>query len=549
MDIQRNEIQHYGGCRYRSREMDGAAKTRRTEEIRTAIKTDELKDITPERRMKGIDYLNNVMRTAGKLVQPGYSALELGKLLILNPEDQAILQATKPNKNDNEQAGEIRSQYKELADGIQKDVNHAKNLVRKLGPGTHTLTDKNGQPVATVTVKTDAKTGETSVSINNKDGSVSDINYNRNKHSSCTVEKTSPEGEKTVTRREGTKCERESGGIRESYDTRGKGAVTKEVVGPGSDDFQKTIANSDGSTDEYNLIYNDENGEPVYDHNHEEGKETDVSGYRDAGAGKAIEDLKKANPDGNISDKEMIKLIVGATNDMDGEAAGKEYEDLKGFMEENWNRLSDEAKEKWQVYENYARTSKANGESGIVEDEYNKMLGELYGRQSAQKAKPDLNPPAPPREEIHPDPGGGIPKPWPRPTPGEIGPRPWPGLIPDFPFPKPEVPQEYLDESSGNAIDALNKINPDGEIDGKQMEKLVVDATGDADGEAAGKEYGDLQRFIEENWNRLSDEAKEKWLIYENYARTSKANGESGIPADDYEKMKQEMQAADKESY
>jgi hypothetical protein len=78
------------------------------------------------------------------------------------------------------------------------------------------------------------------------------------------------------------------------------------------------------------------------------------------------------------------------------------------------------------------------------------------------------------------------------------------------------------------------------------MYKLIVDATEDPDNQAAGKEYDDLKRYVEQNWNRLSPDAKATWEIYENYARAAKAKGETGISQEDYQKMLTEMKAVGK---
>ncbi len=209
--------------------------------------------------------------------------------------------------------------------------------------------------------------------------------------------------------------------------------------------------------------------------------EMKLAGYKDKGAGKAIEDLKAKNPRGEISGDDMQKAITDGTKDLDGQAAGKEYADLKKFANENWHRMSPDAKEKFRTYEKYARAAQKQGKTGIAMSDYRKMQSEM---KSAG----------------------------------------------------------YKDKGAGKAIEELKSKK--GEISGQDIQKTIYNATKDLDGQAAGKEYADLKKFATENWDRMSPDAKAKFRVYEKHAKRAQAQGKSGIAMNDYRKMLGEMNRA-----
>jgi hypothetical protein len=470
------------------REAREAQKTERIEKLKETAPVEQLQELTETERNEGINYLNNSMAAVEKFSETKYPR-DLSCLFPPASDDKTIHDATVPRENDNDEAKEVRSEYKELFQEIKKDLSYAKLLASKLGPGTHELTDKNGRKIATVIIN-EEKDGDVHVSIEKPDGRKTEVTYNEEKPGDCTIEKTDKHGRKESMKREGTNCSRTRDGKTESYDVDDEGRVVREKSGPGSDDREKTVVNKDGSTDDYTLIYYDENNEPVYDHDHKDPKSPE---YKDAGAGQAIEALKKENPKGKITGDQMEKLIIDATKDPDNQAAGKEYEDLKKFVDQNKSRLSPDAKAKWEVYDKHVQEAKQKGQTGIPFDEYEKM-----------------------KKEIH----------------------------------EAKGKTEYKDASAGKAIDALNKENPKGEISGDQMEKLIIDATKDFDNQAAGKEYEDLKKFVDQNKNRLSPDAKAKWEVYDKYVQEAKHKGQTGIPAGEYAKMKKEIhEAKGKEHY
>jgi hypothetical protein len=207
-------------------------------------------------------------------------------------------------------------------------------------------------------------------------------------------------------------------------------------------------------------------------------KEMKTAGYKDQSSGKAIEDLKAKNPKGSISGEQMQDTIVNATKDLDAQAAGKEYADLKNFAKENWSRMSPDAKQKFRTYEKYAKAAQKKCQTGIKSSDYKKMVQEMKTAN-------------------------------------------------------------YKDAGAGKAIEELK--NKKGEISGKDMEKTIVNATKDLDAQAAGKEYADLKKFANENWSRMSPDAKAKFRTYEKYVKSAKKNCQTGIKTSEYKKMVQEM--------
>ena len=209
-------------------------------------------------------------------------------------------------------------------------------------------------------------------------------------------------------------------------------------------------------------------------------KDIKKTGYADNSAGKAIEDLKDQGKE-KINGHDMEKLVYNATKDLDNQAAGKEYKDLSNFVKENWGKMTPNAKQKWQVYENTAKKMQAQGKTGIPVGEYNNMLREMK----------------------------------------ETG---------------------YKDRSAGKAIEEL-KGKP-GPITGNDMERLIYRGTKDLDGQAAGKEYQDLSKFVKDNWNKMTPDAKAKWSVYDNTAKKMQAQGKTGIPLGTYHRMMRDINAA-----
>ncbi len=100
----------------------------------------------------------------------------------------------------------------------------------------------------------------------------------------------------------------------------------------------------------------------------------------------------------------------------------------------------------------------------------------------------------------------------------------------------------YRDAGAGEAIDKLR--SQQGDINGSQMGTAIKSATEDTDGQAAGKEFHDLNDFVTNNWGRMNPDARAKWAVYKGEVEKQQALGKQGIPSSDYDAMLKRMDAA-----
>ena len=73
------------------------------------------------------------------------------------------------------------------------------------------------------------------------------------------------------------------------------------------------------------------------------------------------------------------------------------------------------------------------------------------------------------------------------------------------------------------------------------MVQAIINGTKDLDNQAAGKEFADIAKFVKENGQLLSPQAKKTFAIYEKYATAAKAKGQTGLNASDTWRMNLEM--------
>jgi hypothetical protein len=200
----------------------------------------------------------------------------------------------------------------------------------------------------------------------------------------------------------------------------------------------------------------------------------------DAGMNAALADLGKSGP---ISGEAMQRAIENGTKDLDNQAAGKEFESLREWAAkpENRDRLTPQARKILDIYENYARASRASGQTGIPQDKWDKMQAEMKAAKS------------------------------------------------------------YSDAGAGQALDALNKK---GRISGDDVIDAIENGTADFDGQAAGLEFEDFRKWAADNADRLGPAAKDVMSLYEKYVRQAKADGQTGIDPEDWTKMLGEMRKA-----
>ncbi|MCU0700656.1 MAG: hypothetical protein MUC96_29450 [Myxococcaceae bacterium] len=206
----------------------------------------------------------------------------------------------------------------------------------------------------------------------------------------------------------------------------------------------------------------------------------------DAGATAAVNELLKNNTKpGSISGKEMTEAIIKGTADLDNQAAGTEFAAFQKLVKENPKLLSPEAKKAFEVYEKHARAAQAKGQTGIPMGDYLHMQREM------------------------------------RAVSGPL----------------------YQDASAASQLQALAKQNTKpGSISGKEMVDAIIQGTVDKDNQAAGKEYADIAKFVRENEQLLSPEAKKAFSVYESHVKSAQARGQTGIDLRDFARMEQQLQ-------
>jgi len=207
--------------------------------------------------------------------------------------------------------------------------------------------------------------------------------------------------------------------------------------------------------------------------------------YTDATAAATLTQLARDNPKpGSLSGQEMTDAIIRATQDPDNQAAGREYQDLAKFVRENEQVLSPEAKRAFQVYQRYAQTAQGRGQTGITMPDFMRMQSEMRLVSGPQ----------------------------------------------------------YQDRGAAATLTALGKDNPKpGSISGQEMSDAILRASRDPDNQAAGKEFADVAKFVRENEQLLSPEAKRAFAVYERFANEAKAKGQTGIDLGSYGKMQVEL--------
>ncbi|MBS2034257.1 hypothetical protein JST97_04675 [bacterium] len=179
-------------------------------------------------------------------------------------DDKRVEDATAPHLFDNGQARDLRSEYQRTYREARRERARAEREAQKLGPGNHVLS--NGDRV---NVSEDPATGKKTVTTTKPDGTTKTVTFDSNKPNSVDVRTTSPDGTSTELHQDGTSVSRASTGVdgkttSDAYSLDLNGNPVRETTGPGEEDYQRTTAREDGSTDTRTEIY-EENGQPVYE--------------------------------------------------------------------------------------------------------------------------------------------------------------------------------------------------------------------------------------------------------------------------------------------
>ena len=202
----------------------------------------------------------------------------------------------------------------------------------------------------------------------------------------------------------------------------------------------------------------------------------------DRSMGASLDALAAGNKEpGSISGAELTPGHPPRRGRRDNQAAGAEFSDVAKFVKENAQLLSPEAKKAFAVYQQYAAAAQAKGQTGID--------ASATSRAWAWRCS-----------------GSGAPI--------------------------------YGDKSAAQALNALAAGNKTpGSISGREMEQAIINGTKDLDNQAAGTEFADIAKFVKENEQLLSPQAKKTFAIYEKYAKAAQARGQTGLNASDIWRM------------
>ncbi len=130
--------------------------------------------------------------------------------------------------------------------------------------------------------------------------------------------------------------------------------------------------------------------------------------YQDAGMGAELNALAAANTSpGSITAKQLSEAISKGARDLDGNSAGKEFEDLAKFIAENQQLLTPDAKAAFALYEKAAMSARSAGSTSVGSlaqfDALVKQMASVGSTATAAPAGPAL-PKAPLQEPISPGP-------------------------------------------------------------------------------------------------------------------------------------------------
>ncbi|MCY1030074.1 hypothetical protein OV207_01265 [Corallococcus sp. BB11-1] len=292
----------------------------------------------------------------------------------------------------------------------------------------------------------------------------------------------------------------------------------------------------------------------------------------------ALVELNKLNQtSGPISAEQMADTIDRATSDLDGQAASTEYRTVADWAMNNRERLTPEAKQVMDIYSKYAALSQARGESGIPQDDFKKMLGEMrdVGDASAKKALANLD-----RkggtvsgEDMakaitagtadHDGQAAGAEakefEKWAAKNESRLSPeakevldvyrkhtkaaqaKGQTGLTDkEAAVMNAEMKKAgAVDVSARKATESLDQKK--GPISGQDMAKAIQKGTADLDGQAAGAELKEFERWAAKNQSKLSPEAKEVLDVYRKHTKAAQAKGQTGLTAKETAVMNAEM--------
>jgi hypothetical protein len=101
------------------------------------------------------------------------------------------------------------------------------------------------------------------------------------------------------------------------------------------------------------------------------------------------------------------------------------------------------------------------------------------------------------------------------------------------------------DVSAKTALAELDKKTAanGGTVSGDEMLRAIKKGTADLDGQAAGKEFAEFEKWAKANESKLSPEAKEVLAVYKKHVDQAKAKGQTGLTEAENKAMFKEMRS------
>ncbi|WP_342377516.1 hypothetical protein NVS55_39450 [Myxococcus stipitatus] len=296
----------------------------------------------------------------------------------------------------------------------------------------------------------------------------------------------------------------------------------------------------------------------------------------DKGAAKALEGLDKLPKP--ISGEQMAKAIQSGVRDADNNT-GKELKQFQDWAKKNDSKLSPEAKKVMSLFEQHAKKAMATGDKDLSASEMSKMQADFkkVGDLSANKALAKLDKEQGPisGEDLLGAIKEGVGDKDNNTTGTELKAfQDWAKKNKDRMTPEAEkVLQTYekaakaagskgmdqkafdamvkdasqhktfRDDSVRTALETLD--GKSGKVSAKDLTNAIKKGTADLDGQAAGVEFADIQKWARQNYDRLTPEAKKVLDVYEKYATEAMSKGSTGIPTSELQKMVKEMEKLD----
>lgn len=298
----------------------------------------------------------------------------------------------------------------------------------------------------------------------------------------------------------------------------------------------------------------------------------EMSKVGDQGAKRALAGLDKLPSP--ISGRDMARAIERGTRDADGQTKA-EVNAFREWAQKNSDKLSPEAKEVLGIFEKHANKATADGDKDLSRSEWKNMLREFrgVGDVSAKKALEKLDKENGPvsgedmleaiKEGVSDADGHSSTselrefRKWAQKNGDRLTPEARKVLATYEKYAKSAGPaglsqgqfdkmvkemgqfKTFRDDSMRTALEKLD--GKSGRVSAKDLTEAIKAGAGDFDGQSAGVEFADLQKWARQNYSRLGPDARKVLDIYERYATGAMAKGQTGMDNADFQRMLREM--------